>query len=143
LFKIHTPLAQIVKTITLWDVLSTSHCSVKPNGQDFFLGLPDLTIVQDPYTPCTNCEDHYLMGCVKYKPLCLFQKFWLAQFSHMHLTRHNGLYPECFIIHKDCKELFLELAMATVCNVIFPRGHCFAYERVLTLLSGFLHFLFL
>jgi hypothetical protein len=40
----------------------------KPNGQ-VSLGLPDLTIVQDPYTPCTNCEDHYIMGCVEHKPL--------------------------------------------------------------------------
>ncbi len=53
------------------------------NGQ-VFLGLPDLTIGQNPHAHCANHENPYLMGHAQYRPLCLFHrrfgKLWPPKF---------------------------------------------------------------
>jgi len=64
------------------------------NGQ-VFLGLPGLTIVQNPHAHCANHEKIMLWGMLgtgHRVPVFLpVWKLWVAQIPHRHLTGHNGL----------------------------------------------------
>jgi hypothetical protein len=57
--------------IFIWPFLPLFRPLERHNGQ-VFLGLPDLTIVQNPHAQCANHETHSVMQHTGYRPLCPF-----------------------------------------------------------------------
>jgi hypothetical protein len=57
--------------IFIWPFLPLFRPLKRHNGQ-IFLGLPDLTIVQNPHAQCANHETHSVMQHTGYRPFCPF-----------------------------------------------------------------------
>ncbi len=76
LFKIHMLITQIVKTITLWNVLGIGHCTCCE-----ILACPNLTIVRHSHAHYASCENHYVMECARYRPLYALWNFGLSPHS--------------------------------------------------------------
>jgi hypothetical protein len=69
----------------MWPFLPLYSPLSRHDGQ-VFLGLPDITIVQNPHANSANHEKQNAIGCAGYRPF-------------MHVTGHDGLFLAHSIIH--------------------------------------------